>query len=532
MGLLSGNSCNIITILPLGLNCSSIDASTPDATNGVIALYVTGGTPPYNITWNNGLQGSPLSNLSPGNYTATVTDYYGDFTATTTCTVGSESFYLEKFEDCSNSGNYVYYLANLPSSFSSGKVYNLTTQSGCWTSSGTTLYSGETYYNYFATTNYSAYTDCNSCLPPPIPPVVYPQNLCMTITNNNAPYTTQQINFSSGNTINGYPSWTSSTSSYTMYYNTGMTRWELLNWVGIGLPSFNFPSAPPIGGWSVNGFNNTSVSVVSGICTTPPLILNVNRTNPSCVGVNNGVINATASGGVPPYTFSLDGVNYGGGNFVGLSQGTYTVYVKDSVNTITTQTAILTPQASLSNYNINLTLTPAAVETNVGTNKTKTWYFRVDTSPVLLPTQTVTFNLNFAVNMSGNTLAPIVTTQVNTINITTNGTSTVSSATTNPSTISPLVQVGVPCFRDIYKGTTAYTTSYVGTITGSGYLTGTVTQSITTPTISYEYICPLRGTIKDSISMTPISLNPSTCSLLDNTVDTLTLMLDKIGMTN
>lgn len=32
--------------------------------------------------------------------------------------------------------------------------------------------------------------------------------------------------------------------------------------------------------------------------------------------------------------------------------------------------------------------------------------------------------------------------------------------------------------------------------------------------------------------MTPISLNPSTCSLLDNTVDTFTLMLDKIGMTN
>ena len=43
MGLLSGNSCNIITLLPLGLDCDSINASTPEATNGFIALYITGG---------------------------------------------------------------------------------------------------------------------------------------------------------------------------------------------------------------------------------------------------------------------------------------------------------------------------------------------------------------------------------------------------------------------------------------------------------------------------------------------------------
>ena len=94
MGLLSGNSCNIITILPLGLSCDSINASTPDATNGLIALFVTGGTPPYTINWDNGLQGSPITNLLPGDYVATVSDYYGDFTATTTCNVGYNSFYI------------------------------------------------------------------------------------------------------------------------------------------------------------------------------------------------------------------------------------------------------------------------------------------------------------------------------------------------------------------------------------------------------------------------------------------------------
>ena len=117
MGLLSGNSCNIITLLPLGLDCDSINASTPDSTNGLITLYVTGGTPPYTINWSNGAQGSLLTNLLPGDYTATVIDYYGDFTGQTTCSVDYDSFYLEQFEDCENSGTFVYYVADLPSKF-------------------------------------------------------------------------------------------------------------------------------------------------------------------------------------------------------------------------------------------------------------------------------------------------------------------------------------------------------------------------------------------------------------------------------
>lgn len=34
MSQLSGNSCNIITLLPLGLDCDSINANTPETTDG------------------------------------------------------------------------------------------------------------------------------------------------------------------------------------------------------------------------------------------------------------------------------------------------------------------------------------------------------------------------------------------------------------------------------------------------------------------------------------------------------------------
>ena len=97
MGQLSGNSCNIITLFPLGVECNVINSSTPQTTNGLISLYITGGTAPYNVIWNGGQQGSLLTNLGPGEYTATVVDYYGDFTGTTTCTVDYYILYLEKF---------------------------------------------------------------------------------------------------------------------------------------------------------------------------------------------------------------------------------------------------------------------------------------------------------------------------------------------------------------------------------------------------------------------------------------------------
>lgn len=43
-------------------------------TNGSINLSVSGGTAPYNVTWNNGSTGTSLSNLGAGSYVATITD--------------------------------------------------------------------------------------------------------------------------------------------------------------------------------------------------------------------------------------------------------------------------------------------------------------------------------------------------------------------------------------------------------------------------------------------------------------------------
>lgn len=81
------NECSVITIFEMDVVCNVINPTTSTSSDGSIFLTITGGTPPYSVTWNNLNVGQAIYNLSGGIYEATVVDYYGDFTAKTTCTV-------------------------------------------------------------------------------------------------------------------------------------------------------------------------------------------------------------------------------------------------------------------------------------------------------------------------------------------------------------------------------------------------------------------------------------------------------------
>ena len=85
------NECDVITIFPMGVECVSIDPSFSDTYDGSASLYVTGGTPPYEILWENGSVGTTINNLGIGEYKATVTDSYGDFLITSTCVLSAET---------------------------------------------------------------------------------------------------------------------------------------------------------------------------------------------------------------------------------------------------------------------------------------------------------------------------------------------------------------------------------------------------------------------------------------------------------
>lgn len=69
----------------------------------------------------------------------------------------------------------------------------------------------------------------------------------------------------------------------------------------------------------------------------------LNVTNPTCEGFKDGSVSIQPSGGMSPYMYAIDSVNYVVSNaFPGLKDGQYTFYVKDSHGCILDTTVILT----------------------------------------------------------------------------------------------------------------------------------------------------------------------------------------------
>ena len=59
------------------LNVSNITCTSPGFNNGSIGLTVSGGIAPYSYLWSNGATTEDLSDLTPGIYSVTITDYNG-----------------------------------------------------------------------------------------------------------------------------------------------------------------------------------------------------------------------------------------------------------------------------------------------------------------------------------------------------------------------------------------------------------------------------------------------------------------------
>jgi gliding motility-associated-like protein len=78
---------------------------------------------------------------------------------------------------------------------------------------------------------------------------------------------------------------------------------------------------------------NGCIKTATAVVNQPPVVtLNATATNASCNGGADGVITANAGGGVLPYTYSIDGINFQNGNTFNVLPGNFTVTVKDGNN--------------------------------------------------------------------------------------------------------------------------------------------------------------------------------------------------------
>ncbi len=82
------NDCNVFTLFPLGVECVTVNQpSSAISTDGILSINITGGTGPYTINWSNGQNTRTLGGLKQGSYEVVVTDFYGDFTSSTICSL-------------------------------------------------------------------------------------------------------------------------------------------------------------------------------------------------------------------------------------------------------------------------------------------------------------------------------------------------------------------------------------------------------------------------------------------------------------
>ncbi len=124
---------------------------------------------------------------------------------------------------------------------------------------------------------------------------------------------------------------------------------------GTGSITFDAVYSPALSQNPLGTFNNLSAQVYAVIATdalgcstlneytvsnSPSIVISPTVTPPSCVGKIDGIINILATSGTPNYNYSLtpNAVQNTGGNFVGLAAGAYTATIVDGRGCTATST--------------------------------------------------------------------------------------------------------------------------------------------------------------------------------------------------
>jgi hypothetical protein len=383
-GSIAGSDCSIATIMPLYVECVSVDPTFASLSNGSVSLYVTGGTPPYtffsggttNAVGNNQSTNNvyPIfQNLPFGTYNIDVTDSNGDFLISVSCVLDSTPPDLTV--SCVPT-NVSIFGAN------DGSI-NLNVNGG--TPPYTYKYLGSTIslplQNLTEGTYEITVTDSGvggnkqiqiiTCEVTQPNEVDYPDFLCMKFTACGTPFTLQferditDINYRASYICNN-PEVFGITTGLSLYY--GDNGWRVtystltsqpffssncgISFIGLSFnPSAVFAtSSLPIGSWNPNGgaLYSSTVIVTAGIC---PVTASLQSTESVCLLTPNllSTTIVTANGGTPPYTYNVYN------NFTNqlspspifsLAAGSYTLVATDSLGAVSQPSSIFVPSTA------------------------------------------------------------------------------------------------------------------------------------------------------------------------------------------
>lgn len=336
------NDCEPLTLFPLGVECNVVQQPTTSNSNdGILTLIVTGGTSPYSFYWSNGQRSQTLVGIPQGEYLCYVVDFYGDFTATTVCSL-------------------------------------------------------------FGPTEPTTPTPTTT---PTVTPSGVCPKLCFFAYNEFSQYGLWQFECNgshNGRTkwTNGTYNIVWDGVKWIIVQNDLQTP-LVINGGGIFVSSD--PSNIPLASWVTNGGSlDYLITITEGECGAyVPLQAYVTVQNATCDGAQScdGTITITPQFGVPPYSYSINnGVTWQNSNFFfNLCPNTYTVITQDSDLNSVSSIVTVSYNEPPTTYQISINLLQDQTQVVSGPNSnTTTTYLTVTSNPPIPQGCTLTFDLNFS----------------------------------------------------------------------------------------------------------------------------------------
>ena len=277
-----GNSCTSVLSAIISQPATVVNDSIVSTSsfcgnnNGTATVYPYGGTSPYTVLWNTGSTSATLTNLAPGSYTVTVTDFNGCSEQSTRniSNVPGPVATLDSIRNVRCFGQ------NTGGVFISAPG-GVSPKTYLWSNGSVS----QDISNVAAGTYTVTVTDANSCtsvLTATVngPAAALSQNISTTPTGCTSPNGTAEVVASGG------------TSPYSYLWSNGQTV-SLVTGLGTG----NYTV-------TVTDFNNCTVTGVGVVAQTPsPSVLIDSTTNVSCFNTATGAVYITASGGTAPLTY-------------------------------------------------------------------------------------------------------------------------------------------------------------------------------------------------------------------------------------
>jgi len=454
------NECQPTVLFDLGITCNVLrQPTTSTSFDGILSLIITGGTAPYQIYWNGTLGLSTINNLGPGFYRATVVDYYGDYTATTICSLSAPTA--------------------------------TPTPTGTLTPTPTASQS---------CSQICMYAVGNENWGPA-------QFVCNGFVNGRQSWTwLGDVNIV----------W--KTTRWELVGPDLNTPISFLQ--GGGIVASPTQTSPPLSGWAVFGGTQAyTVTAIAGTCPpTIPLQATLTKTNATCNRTSNcdGSITVNASAGSPPYQYSINGgQSWVTSNiFQGLCPNTYTVLTKDTTGLQVPNTVTISAAQNPQPYQLQISPQPQLTQLITNQNYSqKITYALVQVVPTLPPGVTITTVLNLTgvetINGPGYGL------------ITGQDEVTKNNNLLSPTSQTSATQIGPRSFCNPEQFTaTTKNTAYSVTITGTDVIQikSTSTLSITNGAIGAQSNCTtqLVETVTGNLSQGNIA-GCTCCSIVPDT---------------